>query len=326
VGLNSDSHGSSDFTIAAETSGICTIRDGSIVTYDVNTYDYKPIKCWATVAMNIKDKSSFLVRIRQNDKDSEFQAEVQVNNWNARADVQFTSHDAIVNGKPMPSNATKIVVKDSYGREILEVSRFSDHFECILIGNLTVKVTREYVEVTPQDGVRNVLRGLCGDFDGTPKYDLTGPRDCLYTDGDLFLWSWAYNDGQGCDSNDFKKHHNDVNDFQKTCPHRPNNTQYFDLNSVDEKSGYVCYQIVYPVKRVGPGWCASKIPVQVCTNECVSRERHFTLESAGCWPDRLVPKDVKDAERVGYLTHPTKEHAPFFSTIASYRDSKCVKK
>ncbi|RXG57033.1 Hemolymph clottable protein [Armadillidium vulgare] len=307
----------------------CTIKKGLITTFDYVKYEFKPVagtaQCWAIATRDNADNTKtplYTVRIRQN---AEGLQEAQITPDSESPHVEFTYKQAFINGKEMPPDKIIENVNDEDGYPIMTVSKIKDGYKVNLFYTLTTVITSSAIEIFPGYGMRHAVIGLCGDYDRKRDNDKTGPKGCLYTDDQLFEYSWTSSEGDGCDQKQEEQMQTQVKNYQKTCPKRRNPSSKLDITNIYQSTVDDCTRNVYPVQKKGPSWCAAYEPTLKCKSGCVQVNSKPKKVKAGCWPREKIPEDVSAGEIIGYITNPPAEKAPVNVILALEEAKYCIK-
>lgn len=140
----------------------------------------------------------------------------------------------------MPPSETTHNVYDTSGAVLMRISKRQDGYQVELPNKLVV-YARDVIQLVPSPPLRGTLRGLCGDFDGEPTYDKAGPKDCLYTDMELFKYAWSVPEGDGCDKTILASMQDKVTQFQKHCEHVPRGGTTELKSFYGKKKSFVLY-------------------------------------------------------------------------------------
>ncbi|KAB7498712.1 Hemolymph clottable protein, partial [Armadillidium nasatum] len=273
-------------------------------------YEFKPVagtaQCWAiAVRDNFENQRipSYTVRIRQNPEGLQE-----------------------INGKEMPPDKIMENVTCDQGFTLMTVYKIKDGYKVLLVYTLTAVVKSSAITIFPVDGnMRHAVRGLCGNFNIKRDDDKIGPKGCLYTDDQLFEYSWTSSEGDGCDQKKEEQMQTQVKNYQKNCPKRRNTSSKLDFTNIYQLTDDDCTENIYPVQKKGPTWCAAYEPTLKCKSGCVQVGFKLTKVNAGCWPSDKVPDDVIPGEKKGYITNPPAEKAPVNVILAVKEAKSCVK-
>lgn len=267
----------------------CVIYQDKVYTFDDYLFEVHALPCWTVAAHDRAHPQSWVLETREHNGHMEARITSQT-----RGAIVFMKEGEVKVGDKVYKPEVEEYVKDEQGNVFVHILNRDGKFVVEMPYKLTVFLHNGKIEIMSGMRYRGMMAGICGDYDGEYKFDLQGPKHCLYDTKhyETFYKSWVSEETDCPSYNDYKT---EVKNFQGSCTkaythdYRPDMTN----NYYDEQ--HYCKHWYYDLKQLTDKLCVSVSPVSKCNSDCkVKFQERDQMVTYKCWMTKDAPQKIKD--------------------------------
>jgi hypothetical protein len=277
----------------------CQIEGQHIRTFDNRSASMHIDNCYHLLAGDCSPRKQFGVLVRQSSAQA---SNKDVKVFLGKTEILLTpsqrhsSYDnsvrVVVNGSPIELQKNeKKTIRGSDSHIVAEIKETEDGVVILESKNVNIVYNGFKVQVEASYLQKNRLCGLCGDLNGQQQADLRGPRECIYSEPEVFAASYRVQiQGEQCQelSNHIQQK---LQSEKKQCvKYREIPTKV--MNAFKSQNGGRCTIHHHELIEKRGQLCFSRKPVIECGASCRAESMVEKKISFGC-----LPKDSRITER-----------------------------
>merc|ERR1712121_471851 len=153
----------------------CVIYQDKVYTFDDYLFEVHALPCWTVAAHDRSEPQSWVLETREHNGHMEARITSQT-----RGAIVFIKEGEVKVGDKVYKPEVEEYVKDEQGTVFVHIMNRNGKFVVEMPYKLSVFMHHGKIEIMSGMRYRGMMAGICGDYDGEYKFDLQGPKHCLY--------------------------------------------------------------------------------------------------------------------------------------------------